>query len=204
MRLQGEWFNFMSPNFFGKLFKSGSESQDRKKKRYSIEHFLMEAIFEFENGEFRDSIEHFRMLLRLDPGNPLANLFLARCHIESKDYGMAIVYLLDHLNIIHDSVEALILLGLCYFECGETKLAEERFEQALKLKKDVALIKENLAIVEIADGKYEAALNRLVGIHWENPKNRDILEMIVLTLGKLGRWEEAKNYSRLAHIQTPA
>jgi tetratricopeptide (TPR) repeat protein len=175
----------------GSLF---SGLKKKKKTEISLSHFLVDSIDLFENGRYKEAANHFGLIIRAYPEHPLAHLMLARTYIELKAYKQAINSLFMHLQIVPNSVEAMIYLGLSYYECGEMPLAEERFEEAMKLRGNSLLVRENLAIARIQSGNLEEALDDLVGLHKDEPNDQGIIELIVLTLGRLGKWEAAKQY----------
>jgi len=166
----------------------------KKAENRSLEVFLVDAIDMFENGNFDEAIKNFSLIAKAFPEHPIVHIFLARAYIEMNQYEEAINSLFEHLKIVPNSVEALIYLGLTYYECGEIEQAQERYEQALELRKDYQMVRENLAITHVASGELTEALDELVNLHQESPNDLNILELLVLTLGKLGKWEAAKRY----------
>lgn len=175
---------------FNKLFKNFGKKQDEK----TLEGYLIDAICEYENADYKEAAKHFKLITQAFPDHPLAFLFLARSYIELKLYENAIDALFCHLNVDPTSVEALIYLGLTYYECGEMEQATERYQQALSLRNESVLVRENLAITRLATGELNVALDDLVALHEERPDDLNIVELLVLTLGKLGKWEAAKQY----------
>ena len=99
----------------------------------------MDAIESFESGNLKDAIDRFEIITKGYSDHPLAHLMLARCYIERKQYEKAIGSLYSHLKVVPNSVEAMVYLGLAYYECGELTLAQARFEEAMKLKQNSIL-----------------------------------------------------------------
>jgi len=170
-----------------KLFKKKSDQR-------GIEHYLVDAIESFESGRFSEAAHHFEAIATVVPEHPIANLMLGRSLIELGSYEKAINALFRHLKVVPDSVEALIYLGLTYYECGEHEQAVERYEQALQLREKSVLIRENLAITRMSAGELDIAIDELVALHEDKPEDPSITELLVLALGRLGRWEAAKHY----------
>ena len=173
------------------IFKSIGRKPPEKK---SVENYLVDAIDAFERRRYREAARHFRIITKAFPDHPLAYLMLARALIEQKEFELATDSLFNHLKIVPESIEALIYLGLTYYECGQHGNAVERFEQAMQLKQDSVMVRENLAITRLAAGDLDSALDDLIGLHQERPGDHGVVELIVLTLGRLGRWEAAKHY----------
>lgn len=165
------------------------------KPKLEIETYLVDAIDAFENKNYDEAIQMFSAIAKVDPRHPLAHLMLGRAFIEICDYTRAIETLFKHLMAVPGSIEGIIYLGFAYYACGENDRAAERFEQAMGLRSDNILIRENLAIAKISSGDYESAFNELSKLHNKNPIDKNIIELMVLTLGKLGRWETAKKYA---------
>lgn len=176
------------------MFKNIFKGFGHKKESRSLEDYLVDAIDSFENGDYEDAAKNFMLIAKAYPEHPMAHIFLARAYIELTQYENAINALFAHLKVNPNSVEALIYLGLTYYECGEIEQTQERYEQALELRKDYQMVRENLAITHVASGELTEALEELVNLHQECPDDPNILELLVLTLGKLGKWEAAKRY----------
>jgi tetratricopeptide (TPR) repeat protein len=163
-------------------------------KSRTVENYLVDAIYAFENREFEKAVKEFRVITKAFPEHPLAHLMLGRSLIELRDYEGATDALFKHLRIVPESIEGMIYLGLTYYECGQLESAKERFEQAMQLKKDSLMLRENLAITRIAAGELDEALDELVALHDDRPGDTNVVELIILTLGRLGKWEAAKQY----------
>lgn len=176
------------------MFKS-LFGKEKKKNEVQVEAYLLDAIDLFEQGEFQRAADMFDIISRAYPDHPLAFLMLGRCYIEMNRYSMAIEMLFKHLSIVPTSIEGCILLGLAYYECGEYDRATERFEYAMELRSECVLARENLAITKILKGELDSAVEDLTELHEQYPEDRNIIELIVLTFGKLGKWETAKQYA---------
>jgi Flp pilus assembly protein TadD len=175
------------------LFKQKGPRKGRNDRK-DVEHFLIDAIESFENRDYVEAIKRFQLIAKLYPDHPIAHLILGRAYIELKDFPRAIVALYDHLEVVPDSAEAMIYLGLAYFECNELGLAQARFEEAMKLKVNSVLARENLVITKISAGRLEEAMADLLQLRKERPGDQSLVELVVLALGKMGKWEAAKQY----------
>jgi len=166
----------------------------QKLKSRTVENYLVDAIYAFENREYEKAGGEFRIITRAFPEHPLAHLMLGRSLIELGEFEKATDALFKHLRIVPESIEGLIYLGLTYYECGKLESARERFEQAMELKKDSLMVRENLAITRMAAGELDKALDELISLHDDRPGDTNLVELIILTLGRLGKWEAAKQY----------
>ena|SRR3990172_3753297 len=184
----------MFKNLFKKK-KVEEEPRPKRKSKLEVESYFFDAIEAFENRQFDEAAVMFNVIILAYPDHPLAYLFLGRTYILKKDYSSAIDALFTHLKIQPQSVEAMIYLGLAYYECSNYDRANERFEQALQIRSEGKLARENLAVSLIENSQYEEALIELKILHDQEPNNVSVVELLVLTLGKLKRWDEAKEFS---------
>jgi tetratricopeptide (TPR) repeat protein len=171
------------------------KNADRKKKQLEkreIENFLVDAIESFETHDYENAIRRFQLITKAYPDHSIGYLFLGRAFLERKQYERGIEALYEHLKVVPESVEAMIYLGLAYYECHEYDLAQHRFEEALKLRTSSLLAQENLVITKITAGRLDDALDDLTILQKEHPGDKLFVELLVLTLGRLGKWEAAK------------
>jgi len=175
------------------LFKKKPEQKPKQKYR-GIEDYLLDAFEAFEAGNFWEAAQQFEAISLVEANHPFANLMIGRSLIELGEYEKAINALFNQLKIDPNSVEALIYLGLTYYECGEFEQAMERYEQAFQIRRTSLLVRENMAIARMTAGELDKALDDLVALHEEKPEDPGITELLVLALGKLGKWEAAKRY----------
>lgn len=159
------------------------------------EALLIDAIAAFENGDFETAADIFIRIANSNQDHPLAHLLLARSFIRLGDTELAVEALRNHLEVDPESVEGFIYLGLALFDLEQTDGAEEAFEEAIKLKNNSVLARENLAIAKIQGGDLNEALDELLVLHEANPSDNTLSELVILTLGKLGRWDSAKRYA---------
>ena len=155
---------------------------------------LFDAIAAFEDGNYAEAESMFSNMIRSDKKHPLAYIMVARTLILQKKNAQALDYLFHHLNYVDSkSIEALTYMGLVYYELEDTKSALKFFELAYTYREENLLIKENLAIANLELGKLDEALEFLSDLYDEFPQDRVIGELLVNTLGRLGKWEPAGN-----------
>ncbi len=176
--------------------------RESREELQAVEVYLVDAIESFEEGQYERAATLFDVISSKYPNHPIAYLMLGRCYIELNSYSLAITAFQQHLRNYPDSTEALIYLGLTYLECGEFHQAEERFTEALCLGRGSETIQENLALTRLQAGEYESAIDDLLALHDEHPNNSEILEMLILALGRNGDWEAAKMYATKIKVST--
>jgi tetratricopeptide (TPR) repeat protein len=189
-----DWFKTLFKNLVNSMRKLVTRRDHDDGEDLDAEHYFMDAIGALEEGKFLDAAQRFEMLAKLVPDHPLARLMLGRSYVELLEFEKAVTTLHEHLNIDPNSVEARIYLGLAYAECGQPDLAEEMFKEALAIKSNSMLAMEDLIIVKISSGRLDEALEELVRLNKEHPKDRNIIELIVLVLGQQGAWQAASQY----------
>lgn len=177
------------------------KKKDSNSEMPDPEKHLLEGIYAFETGKYEHAAAKFEAITDAFPEHALAYLMLGRTHIELKQYEKAGEALRMHLEVVPYSVEGMICLGLSYYENNDYALAEEWFRRAMTLRADSLLVRENLAITLIAASELEQALEELTNLYEEQPHDPAILGLLVLTLGKLGRWEAASQL--VAHSEEP-
>jgi Flp pilus assembly protein TadD len=167
----------------------------RKDRNLALE--LVDAFDHFENGRLEEAAEGFGHILGADTEHPIAHLMFGRVLVEMKEYEFALKALQRHLELVPDCVEALIYMGLACYELERFDGAVEFFERAHELKKDSVMATENLAIAQMAINDLSDALDELLELHEEEPLDTEIIELIVLTLGKQGQWDAAKQWTQI-------
>ncbi len=164
-----------------------------------MERYLTDALEAFENGDYSEAVRFFEEIHKEFPRHPLAMIMLARVALELRDYDRALENLFDHLDHDPESVEALIYVGLTHHQRGELDLAEKYFMKALELRHLSELIRENLAVTRMQAGKFKEAIEDLVEMHEAQPNDLKVLELLILALGRGGKWETAKQYAVKLH-----
>ncbi len=171
------------------------KKEEKQRNPGKPEALLIDAIAAFENGDFDTAADIFIQIANNNQEHPLAHLLLARSFIQLGDTELAVEALRNHLEVDPESCEGFIYLGLALFDLEQTDGAEEAFEAAIKLKSNSVLARENLAIAKIEGGDLNEALDELLELHEANPSDNTLSELVILALGKLGRWDAAKRYA---------
>ena len=86
------------------------------------------------------------------------------------------------------------LLGAVQAELGQLEQARASFNRARSLLYDDIVIKNNLALVDIMEGKFQAAAARLMPVYRANPKGADeqLKANLAIIAAKLGSFETLK------------
>ena len=95
------------------------------------------------------------------------------------------------INKDDDSAKAINMLGVVYAELGNLSGARTQFNQAREMMYDDLAIKNNLALLDMLEGKYQDAAVRLMPIYLKNPKKADpqLKANLAIILSKMGSFE---------------
>ena len=106
----------------------------------------------FDTGKFKDAITKFREASIRDPRNATSFHYIAKCHFQIKNYGLALNYALRSNKINATDGENLFLLGEAYTRTNNLDSAFQYMELAeMNLSKSrikdlqIALLKESIA-----------------------------------------------------------
>lgn len=89
------------------------------------------------------------------------------------------------------SAKAINMLGVIYAELGNLTGARQQFNQAREMMYDDLVIKNNLALVDMLEGKYQDAVVLLMPIYLNNPHQADpqLKANLAILLSKLGSFD---------------
>ena len=89
------------------------------------------------------------------------------------------------------STKAINMLGVVYAELGNLNGARTQFNQAREMMYDDLVIKNNLALLDMLEGKYQDAAVRLMPIYLKNPDKADpkLKANLAIILSKMGSFE---------------
>lgn len=95
------------------------------------------------------------------------------------------------INKDDDSAKAINMLGVVKAELGNLSQARQRFNQAREMMYDDLVIKNNLALLDMLEGKYQDAAVRLMPIYLNNPDHADskLKANLAIILSKMGSFE---------------
>ena len=90
-----------------------------------------------------------------------------------------------------DSSKAINMLGVVLAELGNLSGARSQFNKAREMMYDDLVIKNNLALLDMLEGKYQDAAVRLMPIYLKNPDKADakLKANLAIILSKMGSFE---------------
>lgn len=95
------------------------------------------------------------------------------------------------INQDRNSAKTINMLGVVYAELGNLVGARQQFNQAREMMYDDLVIKNNLALVDMLEGKYQDAVVLLMPIYLNNPDQADpqLKANLAILLSKLGSFD---------------
>ncbi|MGV2988920.1 tetratricopeptide repeat protein [Vibrio sp. E150_011] len=130
----------------------------------------------------------------LDKGVSNWQLYQLRGQIHDKrgEDKQAIERYLRSVDLGNKTSEIHVLSGISYSKLDNFERAEKQFNQArLKGHNDVA-VKNNLAVVYLAQGKYARVTELLAPVFKENPSNEVVKANLAIAFFKLGQFGQAR------------
>ncbi|MFM2589808.1 tetratricopeptide repeat protein [Vibrio sp. TBV020] len=120
----------------------------------------------------------------------VASLLLqAKAYSELGQYPAAINSAKRVLEQAPEHAEAENLLGTLYGYSYQFELARGYFERAREHFYDAAVVKNNLAVLDIAQEQYKLAAQRLLPLYKRGQANEQMMANLTLSMAKLGHYE---------------
>ena len=117
---------------------SPAETQDDKKLggadpkiKIEIANLLHDAMFDVENGLYKEAVPLLDRVLKQQPEMPVANMQYGMAHARMKNYDQALPFLQKAVKLLPDNNMGHYELGLALFETGDWKSAAPEFELAV-------------------------------------------------------------------------
>ncbi|HCG7115215.1 TPA: tetratricopeptide repeat protein [Vibrio parahaemolyticus] len=108
------------------------------------------------------------------------------------DTGGAIQAYLSSIKAGNISGQIHVLLGVSYAKLGKYEEAYQELNNARLRGYDDVTIKNNIAMIHIANGEYEQAIETLTPVLIDNPENKVVKANLAIALMKAQQIEEAK------------
>jgi putative PEP-CTERM system TPR-repeat lipoprotein len=151
------------------------------------------------SGQGEPGLEHLRRAFEKDPGQarsgiPLAVLYLQRGEARrAAEVAQAVVAREPKNAPLHN------LLGVALTAAGDRQGGRAAYEKALALDKDLVAARLNLARLELAEGKTDAARARLERIVKERPKDTAAMLELAAIAEHAGHADDAIRWLEKVH-----
>ena len=149
---------------------------------------LAKVYFDIESAKFY--ADHL-----LNQGLKNSELLQLRGQIHSQDGedSLALKRYKSSIEMGNKSGEIYVLSGISYCNTDQFSQAKNAFNQArLKGYNDVA-VKNNLAVVYLAQRQYDDVISLLVPVYQENPSNQKVRANLAIALFKVGDVYQARD-----------
>ncbi len=156
-------------------------------------HFLRGVISQ-DNLEWNTGIEHFQKAFALDASHPRVALHLAHCLQSNRQHEEALPYFDIASRIPLVAAEATVGKSVCLSEIGRSNEAAHLLRSLLKRQPGNREAALELARLEVADGDYEQAVQRLKPIHERDPRDYDVRYALATALRGAGHTDEASRH----------
>lgn len=130
----------------------------------------------YPKGDKR-TIPLLERILRLDPGDTIAHEMLANLHRREGNCASANEQFALAGEAINQHAESLEAYGYCLFETKQLEKATPVFERLVALLPNRDYARYDLAVVQVAGGKYDAAIQTLQPLLTGDQKDPDILSL---------------------------
>lgn len=120
---------------------------------------INQAAALYRSQDFAKAISAFRDILKKDPENIEALIYLGSCYQKTNDIDKAIEGFSRALKIDSQNSNILFKLSRCYFNKGDYDRAETGFMEAIKLDKNNNLALFHLGLISYIKGEVRQALS---------------------------------------------
>ncbi|MEZ9697919.1 tetratricopeptide repeat protein [Vibrio sp. 10N.261.46.E12] len=147
----------------------------------------------FDKGDIESARFYSDYLLGLNMVNwELSQLRGQVYHADQEDV-LAVEFYQHSIELGNKTAEVNVLLGISNCMLGHYELAERYFNNARIKGYNDAAIKNNLALVKFADGRYQDVVDLLLPLYFSDPKNKKVQANLAIALIKLGYVEQASD-----------
>jgi len=151
------------------------------------------AYLEFDKKNYRKASEWAEKAIAILPDHMPAIFLAGHAYKNSGDSKKAELYWLKVIGLSPSYVSAYLSLGVLYYEQGRLEEAEEILGEGFKIEKTWGKLFP-LALVKINLGKYDEAIQMIVGHFGENPEKRELKFALGLAYLKQGDNKKAGFY----------
>jgi predicted Zn finger-like uncharacterized protein len=145
---------------FGKYLggKPGKQKQLQSKKARKAKKYLRRGYEQYKNKRYKKAIAEYNKALQIDPGNPEAYFWRARCRLNTGRYDKAIADFNKAVKFDPNYSKAYDNLGWLYMKRGEFDKSIGFLNKSIKLKPDNGWAYYTRAHIRIEQGNVEKGL----------------------------------------------
>lgn len=146
----------------------------------------------FHKGDLESADFYVQHLQKEGVKNPSLYQLEGQVFDAKNDTDNAIGAYLDSIKSGNQSGQVHVLLGVSYTKAGSYKEAYKQLNEARLRGYDDVVIKNNLAMIYMANGDYQKAVEMLTPILKENPSNKIVKANLAIALMKVQQVDAAR------------
>lgn len=120
-------------------------------------------------------------------------LLKSRAELAMKQYDSSLKTAKEALRLPDNNPNIHNQLGLVYVQFGDYARARHHFNQARLYWLDDVTVKNNLAMMDILEGKYEIAISRLMPVYLAGQADEKVVANLTVALARSGRYPEFRS-----------
>ncbi|CAH0529500.1 tetratricopeptide repeat protein [Vibrio hippocampi] len=152
-----------------KLAQTYLEKGDTESAKFYADHLLSQGVKNWQLMQLRGEI-----------------------YDKEANYAKAVTLYQQSIAMGNQSSDVHVLLGIAHSKLDQFSQAEAQFNQArLKGHSDM-VIKNNLAVIYLAQGEYQRVTDLLMPVYKDNPTNRAVKANLAIALFKQGLVQQAR------------
>lgn len=175
------------------IIRSQSNHQNGQSNSYSDSLFSIGEIYFLENN-FEKAEKMFTEYLVIVPNDIRSLEYLSQISIAHQDIPSLKFYCEKILSLNRGNIDALLSLGVIYFNDGQYDKAQDFFLTALQIESNNELVLYNLGVLYLTIGDFhnaEITLNKAIQI---NPQNGTLYQALGFSCLLSQRYEESERY----------
>lgn len=130
------------------------------------------GVFAYEDGDYAEAADHFRVALEFQPENPAFHHYLGRTLLARKRYDEAAEHLEQAMAINSDIAGLKYDTAMLYFRQGDSSRAAALFERAAAESPDDVLARYYAGVTRFQMGQYEESAEHFLAAGEKSPEAR--------------------------------
>ncbi len=170
-------------SYYKSQLEQGSEDPEVKEKL---------AWAYFHKGDIESADFYVQHLQKEGFENPNLYQLEGQVFDAKNDIGSAITAYLASIEAGNRTGQIHVLLGVSYTKVGKYDEAQKELNQARLRGYDDVVVKNNIAMIQMANGEYQQAIQTLAPVLKEDPANKTVKANLAIALMKTQQIDSAK------------
>ncbi|WP_299141538.1 lipopolysaccharide assembly protein LapB [uncultured Vibrio sp.] len=146
----------------------------------------------FHKGDIESADFYVQHLQKEGFENPNLYQLEGQVFDAKNDIGSAITAYLASIEAGNRTGQIHVLLGVSYTKVGKYDEAQQQLNQARLRGYDDVVVKNNIAMIQMANGEYQQAIQTLAPVLKEDPANKTVKANLAIALMKTQQIDSAK------------